>query len=208
VPTNYINIALLFICGGAGALTKDIIQDNALIMPEKKDGKLYLGFLGAIIIGGIVGYLVDHSPITAFSTSFMGMTTIENLLAKKELKIGTEKVSETTENQEIQIKEPIKTEYTKEEIKSLIKRIAIESGVDPDLALKVATCESGLNLNARCKNSPTSIDRGLFQINNYWHPEVTDEQADNPEFATRWFCKAVNEGHLSWWNASKKCWHK
>ena len=82
-----LEIILLLVCGAGGALTKDILQDNALTMPKIKAGKIYLGFIGAMIIGAVIGYLVDHSPVTAFSTSFMGMTTIENLLLDKTMKI-------------------------------------------------------------------------------------------------------------------------
>ena len=203
-----LEIILLLVCGAGGALTKDILQDNALIMPKKKDGKIYLGFIGAMIVGAIIGFLVDHSPITAFSTSFMGMTTIENLLIKKITNI--DETSSTIE-QVIQVETTTEEKTqpkTKEEIKSLIRKIAKAYEVDHELAIKVATCESGLNPKARLVNSPKSIDRGLFQINSYYHPHVTDAQADDPEFATRFFCEAVKNGNLSWWNCSKNCWDK
>lgn len=93
-----------------------------------------------------------------------------------------------------------------ETIEQTIRRIAIEMGVDPNLAVLVAKCESGLNPNATNTNAHGSVDRGLFQINDRWHPEVTAKEAFNVDFSIRFYCKAVKEGHLSWWNASKKCW--
>ena len=89
-----------------------------------------------------------------------------------------------------------------------IRRIAIEEKVDPELAYKVAKCESSLNPHARGINAAGSEDRGVFQWNSKYHPEIDDDCAFDVECATRAFCKAVKEGHLSWWNASKECWSK
>jgi len=93
-----------------------------------------------------------------------------------------------------------------ETVENEIKRIAKDEGVDPDLALRVAKCESGLDPSAKNINTNGSIDRGLFQWNNRWHPEITDEVAFDIEKSTRVFCKAFKEGHLNWWDTSKKCW--
>lgn len=72
---------LLVAAGGAlGALAKDCIVDNALELPYKKDGKLFLGFIGASIIGAFVGYLVDGSFITALMSGYAGKSILENLL--------------------------------------------------------------------------------------------------------------------------------
>jgi len=102
----------------------------------------------------------------------------------------------------------IKPHPQPETIEGMIERIAKEEGVAPELALKVAKCESDFDPNAKHTNPKGSIDRGLYQWNDYWHKEVTDEMAYNPETATRLFCKAVKQGHLNWWNASKECWSK
>lgn len=97
-------------------------------------------------------------------------------------------------------------EQKSETVEEIIKKIAKEEGVDPDLALRVAKCESGLNPGATHRNSTGSIDRGLYQWNDHFHPEVSDETAFDAERSTRAFCKAFKEGHLSWWSATKKCW--
>jgi murein DD-endopeptidase MepM/ murein hydrolase activator NlpD len=49
----------------------------------------------------------------------------------------------------------------------------------------IAQAESGLNTNAQHVNSDAShsVDRGILQINNLWHAEVTDAQAYNPATA-------------------------
>lgn len=93
-------------------------------------------------------------------------------------------------------------------IREQIRKIALEEGVSPALAIRVAECESSLNPNAVHRNFNGTCDRGIFQWNNYWHPEVTDEMAFDVKTATRLFCQAYLEGHLDWWNSSRKCWSK
>ena len=93
-------------------------------------------------------------------------------------------------------------------VEEIIRMIAEEEGVDVELAVRVAKCESGLDPAARNINTSGSIDRGVFQWNDRWHPEITDEIAFDVEKSTRAFCKAFKNGHLSWWNATKMCWKK
>ena len=95
-----------------------------------------------------------------------------------------------------------------ESVGEQIRRIAKEEGVDPELAYKVAKCESSLNPDARGINKTGSVDRGVFQWNDKYHPEITNDCAYDVDCATRAFCKAQKEGNLSWWNASKKCWNQ
>ena len=78
-----IEIIIIFVAGALGALTKDIIKDNSLKMPKKINGELSLGFLGGIIIGGIVGYLMDGNPTTAFLAGYSGTAVLENLLVDR-----------------------------------------------------------------------------------------------------------------------------
>lgn len=73
-------IVILFVMGGLGALVKDILKDNKLVLPKKKRGSIYLGCIGGIIIGSLVGYMVDNDPVTAFLGGFGGTQIIENLV--------------------------------------------------------------------------------------------------------------------------------
>jgi len=95
-----------------------------------------------------------------------------------------------------------------ESVEEKIRRITKEMGVDVELAVRVAKCESSLNPQAVNINKTGSKDRGVFQWNDFWHPEITDIMAFDVEVATRLFCKAVKEGNLKWWSASKPCWDK
>ena len=72
----------LFIAGLLGALIKDITIDNVLTLPKIKDGKIILGSLGGAIVGGFVGYLVDHSVITAFMSGYAGTSILTTLMAQ------------------------------------------------------------------------------------------------------------------------------
>lgn len=49
-------------------------------------------------------------------------------------------------------------------------------------AVALTRAESGYDPNAKnvAGNTPPSTDRGLRQINSYWHPEVTDDVAYDP----------------------------
>jgi len=91
-------------------------------------------------------------------------------------------------------------------VKQIIKDEAKKEGVDPDLAVRVAKCESNLDPNAVHINKDGSKDRGIFQWNDKYHPEINNHYAFDPKLATREFCKAFKNGHLDWWNATKDCW--
>lgn len=73
--------ALVALTGGAiGALAKDCIVDGALCLPYKKDGKLYVGFIGGMLVGAFVGMVVDGSFGTALLGGYVGTSVIDNLL--------------------------------------------------------------------------------------------------------------------------------
>ena len=68
------------------------------------------------------------------------------------------------------------------------KQYAETAGFVGDSILRIvaiALAESGLNPLATntTGNTPPSTDRGILQINSYWHSEVTDECAFNPACA-------------------------
>lgn len=104
------------------------------------------------------------------------------------------------------LKEKTPPEAKTETVEQIVRKIAKQEGVDPSLAVRVARCESGLNPAAINKNPSGSIDRGLFQWNDKYHPEITDVCAFDVECSTSAFCKAFKKGNLYWWNATKKCW--
>lgn len=179
-------ILKLFTAGAAGALIKEILDDGALQIPFRKDGKLYLGFLSSIIIGGFVGYVKDGGIMSAMMGGFIGFSIIGNLISASNVQASS----------------------VTPDIETTIRLVAKNAGVDPDLAMRVAKAESALNPDAVNVNKDGSRDRGIFQINDKWHPEVTDGQAFDPVWSTQFFCTAFKAGHLDWWNASKANWDK
>jgi hypothetical protein len=191
-------LILTILTGGAvGALLSDILEENKLHLPKIQNGDLYLGSIGGLIVGAFAGYAIDGNFVTAMTAGFMGKAVIQGLVLKSG-GILVKKAGAAGEN----------TAAGAESIENIIRRVATSQLVDPELALTVAKCESQLNPLAVGKNTNGSLDRGLFQINSRWHPEVTELQAFNPEFATKFFCDAWKNGNLDWWNASRACWGK
>ena len=91
-------------------------------------------------------------------------------------------------------------------VEQIIRVVAEQEGIDPDLMVRIAWAESGLNPKARGKITPE--DRGIFQINSYFNPDVSDECSFDPWCASRWTAKEINEGRLWKWSASKHKWSK
>jgi hypothetical protein len=82
---------ILFISGAVGAFTKDVLKDNKLSVPHVKDGYLYLGCVGGIILGALAGYLVDNDPVTAFLGGYAGSEIIKSLVSQK-ISVDTETI--------------------------------------------------------------------------------------------------------------------
>jgi len=175
---------LVFLVGALGALIKDVMDDDGLQLPSWSKGTFYCGFLGGILIGGTASLLTGNSLLSALTAGFMGSAIISAALVKKPVD---------------SIPQPL-------DIPALITSIAKKNKVNVSLALAVAEAESSFNPSATHSNANNSIDRGLYQINNLYHPEVSEAQAFDPKFSAQFFCDAVNKGNLSWWNASKPRW--
>jgi UDP-3-O-acyl-N-acetylglucosamine deacetylase len=72
----------LLIAGGLGALAKDLVSDNKIVIPKLCDGVFDLGFLGGMFVGAFVGYAVDHNPLTALLSGYVGISILDNILPK------------------------------------------------------------------------------------------------------------------------------
>lgn len=110
--------------------------------------------------------------------------------------------------QTLLIKKLKKIPWSYNRTRLLISLIANQEKVDPDVAVAVAHCESSLMPGAKSTTGGYGLDRGLYQWNEYFHPEISDRCAYDPECATRAFCRAVRSGHLAWWTPSRACWSK
>lgn len=90
-------------------------------------------------------------------------------------------------------------------IENQIREISKENNFKwENYLIRLAKCESSLNPNAKNVNKSGSVDRGVFQINDYWHKEVSDEQAYNLKYATEWTIKRINAGFQSEWVCDAK----
>lgn len=87
----------------------------------------------------------------------------------------------------------------------IITEVASQENFDnPELLLAIAKAESRFNPNIRGEQD--SRDRGLYQINSYYNPNVTDECAFDPWCSTEWTISELEAGHAWKWNASRYKW--
>lgn len=99
---------------------------------------------------------------------------------------------------------PLRVE-TVEEVKAEIKRVFKQRA---EIALCIAKNESGYRANAIGYNKDIfhTHDRGIMQLNSYWHREITDAQAydakTNIQAAYR-----ISKGGTAWgaWMTHTKC---
>jgi len=76
-------IIYFFLAGAVGSLVKDILVDNTLELPKRINGKIALGFVGGMLVGGFTGWAVDQSILMAALAGFSGTAVLENLLNKR-----------------------------------------------------------------------------------------------------------------------------
>ena len=77
------------------------------------------------------------------------------------------------------------------------------NGENCEILINLAKCESSLNKWAVGVNEG-SIDRGLFQINSYWHSEVSPDVAFDVYASARWTNDMIKRGQGHQWT----CWTK
>ena len=88
-------IIYFLIAGAVGGLLSDILKDNSLEMPKVRQGQFYLGFIGPLIIGAVVGAYIDGTILMAFLGGFAGKAIIQNLIPHRIDKL-VEKVKNNT----------------------------------------------------------------------------------------------------------------
>lgn len=75
---------------------------------------------------------------------------------------------------------------TRAQLLAWIQEASVATGWPAPLLHAQLNYESRLRPNATGFNKSGSIDRGIAQINNQAHPEVSDAEAYNPRFAIHW----------------------
>ena len=82
------------------------------------------------------------------------------------------------------------------EVREIVVSYAKLYGVDEQTALRIAECESRLDPKIIGDNGDS---RGLWQIHRPSWPEITDEQAFDPEWSTRWAMGKMAQGDFHLW---------
>lgn len=88
---------------------------------------------------------------------------------------------------------------------SQIHYYAVKYGVNEDHLTKTIQLESNFDPNVQSNflNKDGSQERsyGLAQINLDYHPDITIEEAKDPDFAINFIAKEFADGHAYWWSA-------
>lgn len=106
---------------------------------------------------------------------------------------------------------PVETpkEWTVPEMKALATETAKKHGLKVQKFLDVVNCEvkkrpdGSWDYKAQSdhyKNGKREDSWGMWQINLYWNPQVTKEQAQDPEWSTEWAATAWANGNARWWS--------
>ncbi len=157
--------------------TKTKIKRFAKRQPLKAFGLIAALYLLILLVAVMVNFLfLPQTTIPAVSISQE---------ANRAIKEAIKPVQLLTDKHEMEIK-----------IRELADR---ENFQWPDYLVKLANCESKLNPNAVNDNGAFGKDRGLFQINSFYHPNISDEQAFDVEFATKWTMNMINKGYQHRW---------
>lgn len=90
----------------------------------------------------------------------------------------------------------------KETVQEMISRKATEMDVDPKLALRIANCESSFVPQQSKIINPRTGEReksfGIWQIHIPSHPDVSIEQAMDPEWSTDWAMPRLKDNPNLW----------
>jgi hypothetical protein len=62
--------------GVLGAVANIALGERAVVLPRVEDGKLYLGFIGNLVVALAMAYVVGHDFRTAFFAAVCGTTTL------------------------------------------------------------------------------------------------------------------------------------
>jgi hypothetical protein len=95
--------------------------------------------------------------------------------------------------------------YSEQQIKVLVNEYANKYGVDANQMLETIRCESVGFKNVQSGHILKGVREdswGIAQINLYWNPEVTKEQALNPDFSVEFMAKKFSQGKYHRWT----CW--
>ena len=94
-----------------------------------------------------------------------------------------------------------KTEWTVEEVKSMVDYYADKYSVSRNTMHKVVNCESSYNYKAVGDGGKSF---GLSQIHKPSHPSITYEESTNPDFALDFMASNISNGKGNMWTCYRK----
>jgi len=145
----------------------------------------------------IFAYIV---PIGAFPGYYKTLASIEEAQATQ-INYPDPSVATHFNPDLLPIKESMKytTMVDTNIIERKIREIAREKNFQwEDYLIRLAYCEND-TLHPKRRGEIDENDRGIFQINSYWHPEVSDECAFDIRCATEWTMWRIESGHKNEW---------
>jgi hypothetical protein len=70
----------VILAGAFGSLVKDIVEDGHLVLPKCEGDEVILGFIGGIIVGAFIGFVVNGDLISASMGGYVGSSILKNLV--------------------------------------------------------------------------------------------------------------------------------
>jgi len=146
----------------------------------------------------------NHLPMAAKKTVWIEVEGDET--REEAEKRVIDKTSKTAHIQVVAPTSKIVAKHNPGAVELRIRQLAKEANFAwPDYLVRLAKCESGLNPKAIGvnKDKVKSKDHGIFQINDYWHPEAM-HIAYNLDEATKWTMWRIESGYQYEWMCDKK----
>jgi len=180
---------------------------------EEKLNNYIIAILLLIVTVPPIEYM-DHKHTEAYKNLMSSIAKFEETMKEEQKTKQTqiiEAIIPTVHAESIPVEEAPKkiTIMSNAEVKALIEKVAKQRGVKyTDYLYRLATCENkrhpndffdASRTNVQGNFPDTSVDRGLFMINNHWHKEVPDSVAFDPEAATNWTITRIEGGYQSEW---------
>ena len=188
---------------------KKTVKKNKKVEQFKRD--LRISLLTMLLLMSACALLMivvndSEAPLVEVHLHLEGVNNdiIEGKIEPDEAKEGqddTEPISEANEAENTN--NVAVASYSGGSVEDQIRQIAAEENFQwVDYLVRLADCESKFIVDERHQNSDkyNSIDRGLFQINDYWHPEVSDECCDDVDCSTRWTIDMIKAGQQHQWS--------
>ena len=88
--------------------------------------------------------------------------------------------------------------------RQILNYVAITEGVSEQLLLELAECESNFGMQMIGDTFMPVPSFGPFQINLYYHPDITKEQAMEWEWSATWTARQIKQGNLWKWSCADK----